>query len=294
MSRLRIQHRTVYRYARPVRFGRHRLVLRPREGHDLRVLSMKLQIEPAHQLVWTRDVFGNSVGILDFDAEAAQLEIFSDVTVERWAPFPRPVVHEPWAVPYPVTYDAMETAVASAYQNSTYPEEAALVRDWLDRVLPADTRVDAEDMMLRVCSSIKKEIQYLRRSEKGVQSPVRTLQEGRGSCRDMATLMLEAVRVLGISSRFASGYLHCAASDAGRASTHAWMEACLPGLGWRGFDPTLGEPVSQKHIAVGVSHHPRGVMPISGLYSGDRGDFLEMTVQVSTEALDASETEAQD
>ena len=82
----------------------------------------------------------------------------------------------------------------------------------------------------------------------------------------MATLMMEAGRVLGIAMRFASGYLDCAASVAGRASTHAWIEAYLPGLGWRGFDPTLGEPSSLKHIVVGVSSHPRGVMPISGMF----------------------------
>lgn len=285
MSRLRIQHRTHYEYAKPVSFGRHRLVLRPREGHDLRVLSMTLQVDVAHELTWTRDVFGNSVAIVDFTADAAQLDISTDVIVERWAPFPRAVTHEPWVIPYPVTYDAMETAVASAYQNATFPEEAASLLEWINRVLPVESRTDTEEMMLQLCSAIKKQIQYLRRSEKGVLSPAVTLQQGKGSCRDMATLMLEAVRVLGISSRFASGYLHCAASDAGRASTHAWMEAYLPGLGWRGFDPTLGEPASQKHIAIGVSHHPRGVMPISGQYSGDRGDFREMTVQVATEEV---------
>lgn len=268
-----------------MRFGRHRLVLRPREGHDLRVLSMELKIEPVHHLTWTRDVFGNSVALVDFAAEAAQLQFSSDVVVERCAPFPRRTPHEPGSISYPVAYDAMEITVACAYQNTVYPLETSAIREWIDQVLPEHKRTDTEAMMLRLCKVIKQQIQYLRRSEKGVQTPLQTLQLAKGSCRDMATLMLEAARVLGIASRFASGYLHCAASDAGRASTHAWMEAYLPDLGWCGFDPTLGEPVSQKHIAIGVSHHPRGVMPISGQYCGTRADFLEMTVQVATEEV---------
>jgi len=224
-----------------------------------------------------------------FLGEAAQLEIFCDVVVERSTPFPRQDFHKPWAVPYPVTYDVMETAIASAYQQSVFPHEAATLCDWVDRQLPIAVRSDAEEMMMALCASIKRDIEYLRRSEKGVQSPSQTLQYARGSCRDMATLMLEAARSLGIASRFVSGYLHCAASEAGRASTHAWMEAYLPALGWRGFDPTLGESADREHVPTGVSHHPRGVMPISGIYSGDRADFREMIVQVQTEALEAGD-----
>ena len=67
MSSLAIRHRTIYRYAEPVRFGRHRLVLRPREGHDLRIISMHLTIAPEHRLTWARDVHGNSLALVDFD-----------------------------------------------------------------------------------------------------------------------------------------------------------------------------------------------------------------------------------
>ena len=101
----------------------------------------------------------------------------------------------------------------------------------------------------------------------------------------MATLMMEAGRLLGISTRFASGYLDCAASLAGRASMHAWIEAYLPALGWRGFDPTLGEPTSLKHVVTGVSNHPRGVMPVSGMFTGASSDYREMIVSVTTESL---------
>jgi transglutaminase-like putative cysteine protease len=109
----------------------------------------------------------------------------------------------------------------------------------------------------------------------------------------MATLMMDAARVLGIAARFASGYLDCPASVAGRASMHAWTEVYLPALGWRGYDPTLGEATSLKHVTTGVSNHPRGVMPVSGMFVGVSSDYREMIVQVTTEKL-PSDTPDQD
>ena len=285
MLRLRIKHRTSYSYERPVSFGRHRLVLRPREGHDLRIDDMKLEIEPAHRIMWVRDVFGNSVALLDLTEDASSLTIVSDVLVHRSSHFPAQQIHEPFRVPYPVTYDPLEITVSSAYQTLSYPEDSGSLRPWLDANLDID-RADAEGNMLALCALIHNKITYQRRSEKGVQSPAVTLELASGSCRDMATLMMDCARVLGIAARFASGYLHCAASMAGHASTHAWTEVYMPSLGWRGFDPTMGEPTSLRHVATGVSNHPRGVMPISGLFIGAGRDYKEMRVEVETEELE--------
>jgi transglutaminase-like putative cysteine protease len=289
MSWLRIEHQTRYDYARPVGFGRHRLVLRPREGHDVRVESMRLDISPAHRLEWTRDVFGNSVAIVDFTVEAAQLSITNEVVVARRLSLPEDDPVEPWRVPYPAFYDPLETTIAAAYQVGTYPDDIGAIRSWLDRELPQPSALDAENVMFALGAIVHRGVKYQRRNAKGVQTPAETLALGSGSCRDMATLMLDAARLLGFAARFASGYLDCPASEAGRAAMHAWAEIYLPTLGWRGYDPTLGEPTSLKHLVVGVSNHPRGVMPISGMFSGASSDYLEMTAQVKIEKLDAAE-----
>ena len=99
--------------------------------------------------------------------------------------------------------------------------------------------------------------------------------------------MLEVLRHLGFPARFASGYLDCAASEAGRASTHAWAEAYLPEIGWTGYDPTLGEPTSAQHVVTGVSNHPRGVMPITGSFFDEQKSYLGMNVTVRTERYDS-------
>ena len=139
--------------------------------------------------------------------------------------------------------------------------------------------------MRALCKRVGSTVRYLRRAEKGVQTPAQTLALGSGSCRDLATLLMEAARVSGVAARFASGYLHGRASLAGEASTHAWAEMYLPTLGWRGFDPTIGELTSAGHIVTGVSTHPRGVMPVSGSFTGGSADYLALHVTVKTTAL---------
>jgi transglutaminase-like putative cysteine protease len=102
----------------------------------------------------------------------------------------------------------------------------------------------------------------------------------------MATLLMEAARACGVAARFASGYLHGRASMAAAASTHAWAEVYLPTLGWRGLDPTIGDVTGPSHIVTGVSTHPRGVMPVSGAFTGAPTDYLGLTVTVKTTVLD--------
>lgn len=285
MARLRIIHRTEYQYIRPVTFGRHRLVLRPREGHDLRIESMQLDIFPEHHLEWARDVFGNSIAIVDFLTSSGVLTVVNTVDVFRTAPFPRQEPHEPWRAAYPVAYDPVEAVFAAAYQVLSYPNDADQLLAWTKGIgIPVDCG-DAETVVFEIGAAIRRDIKYQRRLEKGVQSTGETLRLKSGSCRDMATLMMDACRTLGIAARFASGYLDCAASIAGRASTHAWTEFYLPGLGWRGYDATIGESASLKHVTTGVSNHPRGVMPITGKFNGSQSDCRKMEVQVTTEAL---------
>jgi transglutaminase-like putative cysteine protease len=283
MSRLRIIHDTVYRYASEVSFGPHRVVLRPREGHDVRLLGMQLTVEPAHELRWSRDLFGNTIGTLSFHAPARILHIQSDVLIER-AVFG---IADLSALPretYPFSYDPLEQGLAGAYLKLSFPEDAAAVRSWITSTLRIPPEGDGLAALQRLNAELFTSCVYRRREERGVQSPAQTLSLRSGSCRDKATLFMEAARTLGMAARFASGYLDCAASQAGRASTHAWAEVYLPQSGWVGFDPTVGETTSSKHTVVGVSHHPRGVMPVSGQYTGNRADYLGLDVSVKMQS----------
>lgn len=290
MSRLRIIHTTTYRYAEPVAFGLHRLVLRPREGHDLQVEELNLQVQPSAVLTWHRDVFGNSIAHARFSEKSDVLEFRNEVTVRRREPSVSVIPPTGFPATLPLEYCTQEGAVVRGYLAPVYPEESAELRKW---ALETFTPKDGDDAIALVHQAglwIQQTIQYRRREDRGVQTPLETLRLGSGSCRDMATLLLEAMRALDLAARFASGYLDSAASAAGRASTHAWSEIYFPHHGWIGYDPTLGEPTSHKHIVTGVSSHPRGVMPVSGTYSGEAG-ALGMDVSVKMEMLESSDSD---
>lgn len=277
---LRIVHRTHYRYAVPVTFEPHRLVVRPREGHDLRVERLDLAIFPAAEVLWARDLFGNSVAHVHFQEKAAELRFDVDVTVRRFLDDAGTPVALFGGTPYPLSYDTLEHGIIVGYLTPVFGEETAAVKEWIHSLPDPGDFPGAEAFVVRLAEIIHEKIGYQRREQKGVQTPATTLSLGTGSCRDVATLMMETLRHLGIAARFASGYLDCAATRAAHGSTHAWTEAYFPRLGWRGFDPTTGQRCTGRHIVTGTSHHPRGVMPVTGRYLGPAEAFRNLTVTV--------------
>jgi transglutaminase-like putative cysteine protease len=280
-DQLRIVHQTVYRYHRAVTFLPHRLLLRPREGHDLRVESLALATIPRSEIAWSRDIFGNSVAYAHFTEPGEELRIESDVTVRRVVPaVPTATAALPSiAIPHPLEYDELERPAVAVYLQPVFPQEAETLRTWLQQQ-PPEAGATAEEMVLQLTAAIHRLVAYRRREEKGVQSPATTVTLGQGSCRDVACLLMESLRHLGIATRFASGYLDCAATRAAQGVTHAWTEVYFPGLGWRGYDPTTGKRCTPHHIVTGVSNHPRGVMPVSGRFSGSAADYRDLTVRV--------------
>ncbi|HBJ86078.1 MAG: transglutaminase family protein [Prosthecobacter sp.] len=288
MTRHHILHRTVYRYREPVQFGLHRLVLRPREGHNVTVLRHVLTIVPKARLFWLSDLFGNNIAFAEITEPSDRLEINNDAVIERVNLDMAPErMSRSSVIELPVAYPQVELPVVQGYMAAVYPDEQTVVGEWLAALNGGQGNLTALEMVEHVGRSIYKLIRYRRREEPGVQSPLVTLSLGTGSCRDLAVLMIEACRFLGIAARFASGYLDTAASAAGRGAMHAWVDVYLPDSGWTGFDPTLGEAVSRKHIALGVSAHPRGVMPVSGIFTGPAGAYQGMEVTVTVREVEA-------
>jgi transglutaminase-like putative cysteine protease len=225
-----------------------------------------------------RDVFGNSIALLNFDKAAKELRIASEVQISRTAGYTHRK-HDKAPTPFPPAYDPLENAVVSAYQQLSYPADAGAVASWLQQHAPKPPK-DTESLVRLLNGKVNKKFKYVRREERGVQTPAETIERRTGSCRDFATLLLDAVRSQGIAARFASGYVECSAAEAGYASTHAWVEIYLPGHGWRGFDPTMGGETTDRHVATGLSNHPRGVMPVVGSYFGKASEFRSLTVGV--------------
>jgi transglutaminase-like putative cysteine protease len=288
MRRLRISHTTAYRYTEPVSFGIHRLVIRPREGHDLQVENISLRVSPAAAVSWHRDIFGNSIALASFSEPAQLLEFSSEAVVCRRDHTSHRHLLDVLPIKFPVEYSEIEASVARGYLESAYRPESEKLREWAEATFAPNSGDDAVLLVEIINEWIHRSIRYRRREDRGVQSPLETLRLGSGSCRDMATLLLETARALRLAARFASGYLDGAASRAGQAVTHAWAEIYFPEHGWFGCDPSLGEGTSEKHIVCGVSSHPRGVMPVSGYYSGSPSSYLTMEVSVDIRPLETA------
>jgi len=284
--KIRIQHRTTYHYDVPVRLEPHRVMVRPREGHDLHIESSILTIRPEHTTHWMRDVNGNSIALVDFTARAAELMIYSELVLNHYDSDPLDFRVEPYAVHYPFVYDPWTLPELTAFTHIVFPADAARVRHWLGQFWEPGKLVETVSLLKRLNQHIKENFAYKRRDEYGVQRPAQTLEMNSGSCRDFATLFIEACRSWGLAARFVSGYMLCEATEAGHASTHAWAEVYLPGAGWKGFDPTSGIMAGSQHVAVAVSRHPEAATPISGSFVGVPTAFLRIEVNVKLEQLD--------
>ena len=285
MHRLRIKHLTEYQFLNPVSLNPHRLLLRPREGHDLRIESSLLNISPAYHIHWYRDVFDNSVAMVNFLETTQKLIIQSELVIQHYGDsslndMPEKLLHRA-----AFKYDSLECLELSAFKQLVYRDEALLLRQWLyDFGIDVNTHQNL-DMLLNLNQIIHRQFSYRIRTEAGVQSPMTTVSLGSGSCRDYATLMMEACRTMGFASRFVSGYLHAPATEAGNATTHAWTEIYIPEFGWQGFDPTSGCMTGNKHIAVAVARHPGSVSPVSGSYIGVANHASMMIVNVQVNSI---------
>jgi transglutaminase-like putative cysteine protease len=281
MQRYRILHRTYYSFSGEVQLGPHVLRLRPREDHELRIESATLVITPSATLRWHRDVEDNSVAIATFETPASQLVIESDVIIQQFNEMPLDFLVDAQAVDYPFAYSSEDEPVLLPYRDARRRVSADPVAAWVDTIWRPGEPIQTYALLQRLCVSIHARVSYRAREEPGVQDAAETLALGSGSCRDSAALFMEAARCLGLAARFVSGYIQAEPSAFNYGATHAWAEVYLPGAGWKGFDPSIGQMAGAQHIPVAVARLPESVPPVAGSYHGVPGAGLSVGVWVT-------------
>jgi transglutaminase-like putative cysteine protease len=287
MAILHIQHRTTYLYGKVVDFGEHRLMSRPRDSHDLRLIDTTLSIDPpASALRWIHDVFGNSIAIATFDQPAQKLTFDWGVWAEHYPAEQRRIVVEPYASRFPFNYSAEDAMDLGRTKERHYQDPHHVVDEWAKDIVARTPEARTLDVLTEMASTIRKDFKYEAREEGGVQTPFETLGSRSGSCRDFALFMMEAVRSLGLAARFVSGYLYdeMLVGDGalvGGGATHAWLQVFLPGAGWIEFDPTNALVGGHNLIRVAVARDPSQAIPLAGSYKGEKEDFVSMSVEVT-------------
>jgi transglutaminase-like putative cysteine protease len=290
---LNVSHRTEYKYAKPVTFGPHRMMMRPRDSHDLRLLHTSLTLTPPGTVRWLHDVFGNSVAIAEFSEPASELVVVSSFRAEHY-PLPEAAVAlEDFAQHYPFSYDASEIPDLIRTVERQYPDPDHRIDTWARRFVEQQKDGDTLAILMAIARAIQSEFDYNRRDEMGTQDPLVTLESGTGTCRDFALFMMEAARSLGFAARFVSGYLYDEAkvkggeANVGGGATHAWVQIYLPGAGWVEIDPT-NDLVGGGLLRVAVARDPKQAIPLSGTFTGATNDYLGLNVAVEVTA-DASD-----
>jgi transglutaminase-like putative cysteine protease len=280
---LKVRHATTYRYRQPVAFGVHRMMLRPIDAHDQRVFESRLDITPKPTSIqWTHDVFGNSVAHARFGGRADTLCFENTFFVDQAAKDFVVTDLDDSAYGFPFSYGSQERPDLAPFFERHSPDGQREVDDWVRTFLNADGSADTHALLLQLNWALKTTFRYVTRYEHGVQDPHVTLSLRSGSCRDLAVLLIDAARSLGMAARFVSGYLHVADDDDGDIGghMHAWAQVYLPGPGWVDFDPASGTVGNRGLVRVAAVRTPSQSIPIQGTWIGFPSDYVDMRVKV--------------
>jgi transglutaminase-like putative cysteine protease len=293
---LEVEHVTTYRYAKPVSLGEHRLLFRPRPGHDIRVLDARVDVSPESDIHWVLDVFSNDVTIITPKVAADHLRIGCRFIIAHEGIHPLRLPIAPHAERYPFDYSPEEVPDLGPLLHPHYPDPDRLLYEWLRQFFRQDSRPRTPDLLVAISNAIKSQFRYVPRDMEGTQTPHETLILGSGSCRDFALLMMEAVRRLGLAARFVTGYLYDPVVEGdtstlvGAGATHAWLHVYLPGSGWVEFDPTNSIFGGNSLIRVAFTRDPSQAAPLKGSWFGAAGDYLGMNVEVKVQRCESPPT----
>src|SRR3954471_23976325 len=277
-----IEHTTEYRFTRPVFFEPHQLRFCPRSDGSQRLVRFDLQIDPTPAgCTQSLDVDGNLVTAAWFNDIHERLAIRATSEVETIRDNPYDYLVTPANGRLPVGYLPRESALlAPALRRSAVPIHVDPSRELAEQLRGA-SRGEVVPFLSKLTETICHRFKRVHREQGSPWPPATTIEQRQGACRDLAVLSIDICRSVGLAARFVSGYQE-GDVEQDKRFLHAWTEVYLPGAGWRGFDPTNGLAVADRHVAVAASADPQHAAPVTATYRGNNV-VAEFTTDVLVE-----------
>jgi len=284
--RARVTHTLTYRYSAPVLLGPHRFCLKPR-GHGFqRLLDYKLGIIPEPTSLYPLvAASGDEIFRARFCGGTDLFKLISTSVVETQIPpeLEECLLDNPPQLPYPVGHlngDLMGALEGWLPNGQHDPAAVDLAQEAL---MGSDQ--SAPKYLEQLVAIIQDQVKYTQRHLGPAWPAGRTLKERVGSCRDLAMLMIEACRCVGLPSRFVSGY-HLVEPRPKQYDLHAWAEIYLPGAGWRGYDPSGRGAIDDRYITLATSSKPHLTAAVNGSFSGATKVTSDLGWSIEAEVLE--------
>ncbi len=280
-----ISHTLSYTYDCPVQLAPHVLRLSPRSDACQALINSTLQINPQPEKISRNiDLDGNSLMQLWFaPVPLSSLQIQMQCQVETYRTNPFDFLLERWAAQLPIDYpSSLKTQLSPYLTSGSITYEPGLDPQAVQLAQSIHQATDGHTVLFlgKLNQQIFEDCAYVIRETGDPFPPGITWMQKCGSCRDYAVLFMEVCRAVGLAARFVSGY-HEGDPDTDDFHLHAWVEVYLPGAGWRGYDPTLGLAVGDRHIALAASPFPDYAAPLTGHLQAGSSAHATMSYQLS-------------